>query len=168
MQTPAAFDFWCYILITWHPQTGLQFYGNSNLKTSLTAPQANPAPVPVYSGKPNFAVGRGLNQDLNQMCGLVYMSSIAVFKQHLTQEWVNKVFGFFWKNSKWICFLIRCSWYSFWLAFVYIRNKKIIKHLFTRQARSSFDELVIVIDELAHSGRIIILRFERGSWRNLE
>ena len=34
------------------------------------------------------------------MCGLVYMSSIAVFKQHLNQEWVNKVFGFFWKNSK--------------------------------------------------------------------
>lgn len=107
VQTPAAFDFWCYILITWHPQTGLQFYGNSNLKASLSAAQPNPAPTPVYSGKPNFAVGRGLNQDPNQMCGLVYMSSIAVFKQHLSQEWVNKVFGFFWKNSKWIYFPTR-------------------------------------------------------------
>ena len=106
MQTLAAYDFWCYILITWHPESGLQFYGNSNLKASLLKPQANSAPVPVYSGKPNFAVGRGLNQDPNQMCGLVYMSSIAVFKQYLTQEWVNKVFGFFWKNSKWIFFFL--------------------------------------------------------------
>lgn len=106
MQTLAAYDFWCYILITWHPESGLQFYGNSNLKASLLKSQANSAPVPVYSGKPNFAVGRGLNQDPNQMCGLVYMSSIAVFKQYLTQEWVNKVFGFFWKNSKWIFFFL--------------------------------------------------------------
>ena len=100
VQTPAAFDFWCYIIITWHPDTGLQFYGNSNLKTSLHAPQSNPAPPPVYSGKLNFVVGRGLNQKPEQMCGLVYMSSIAVFKQNLNQEWVNKIFAFFWKNSK--------------------------------------------------------------------
>ena len=107
VHTPAAFDFWCYVLLTWHPKTGLQLYGNSNLKTSLAAPQNNAAPAPVYQAKPNVAVGRGLKQSPDQMCGLVYVSSIAVFKQYLTQEWVNKVFGFFWKNSEYTCFFCK-------------------------------------------------------------
>nr|XP_058946642.1 uncharacterized protein LOC131774603 [Pocillopora verrucosa] len=98
VKTPAAFDFWCYIIITWHPEKGLQFYGNSNLKTSLHAGEANSAPPPVYNGKLNFVVGRGLNQKPEQMCGVLYMSSTAVFKQYVNQEWVKKIFAFFWKN----------------------------------------------------------------------
>ena len=100
MKIPAAFDFWCYILLTWHPKSGLQVYGNSNLKGSIAAPQSNAAPTSVYNAKPNFAVGRGLAQAPEKMCGLVYVSSLAVFKQFLTQGLVNKVFGFFWKNSE--------------------------------------------------------------------
>lgn len=100
VKTPAAFDFWCYIIITWHPEKGLLFYGNSNLKTSLHAGEANSAPPPVYNGKLNFVVGRGLNQKPEQMCGVLYMSSTAVFKQYVNQEWVKKIFAFFWKNSK--------------------------------------------------------------------
>ena len=162
MQTLAAYDFWCYILITWHPESGLQFYGNSNLKASLLKSQANSAPVPVYSGKPNFAVGRGLNQDSNQMCGLVYMSSIAVFKQYLTQEWVNKVFGFFWKNSKWIFFS-----YQVWLVSVLVDVFFFFGKInFTwARAKKSSDELVY--RAFAHCDRIRIrsVVLERENWR---
>lgn len=122
VKTPAAFDFWCYIIITWHPEKGLQFYGNSNLKTSLHAGEANSAPPPVYNGKLNFVVGRGLNQKPEQMCGVLYMSSTAVFKQYVNQEWVKKIFAFFWKNSKLNWFFMEPLWK---IGFMFLKLKTI-------------------------------------------
>ncbi|XP_015769139.1 PREDICTED: uncharacterized protein LOC107347690 [Acropora digitifera] len=98
VQTSVGIDFWCYILITWHPNSGLQLYGNGNLKATLTASQSNPTAAPVYAAKPNVAIGRALGQATNQLCGLVYVSSIAIFKQFVTQQMASSIFGFFWKN----------------------------------------------------------------------
>ena len=100
VQTSVGIDFWCYILITWHPNSGLQLYGNGNLKATLTASQSNPTAAPVYAAKPNVAIGRALGQAPNQLCGLVYVSSIAIFKQFVTQQMASSIFGFFWKNSE--------------------------------------------------------------------
>ena len=109
MQTQAAYDFWLYMLITWHPESGLQFYGNGNLKVSAGSPKANEPSVSVHIGKQNFNLGRGLEQDPKELCGLMYLSSLAVFKRYLKQDMVSKIFTFFWSNGEWILCSFSCA-----------------------------------------------------------
>ena len=94
----AVIGSWFYLVVTWHPTSGLVLYQNAQTMASSADVKAVSGLL-VNTRQPNFAVGRPVGSP-GRPCGKFYMNSLVVFKQFLITANVYKVYNFFWFNSK--------------------------------------------------------------------
>ena len=94
----ALVDRWFYLVVTWHPTSGIVLYQDANVMGSSAVGKAVSG-LPQNEDIPNFGVGRPVGSP-GRVCGKFYLNSLVVFKQFLTSTNVMKIYTFFWTNSK--------------------------------------------------------------------
>lgn len=94
----ALMDQWFFLMVTWHPSSGIVLYQNKEPVGSSTVGK-DASGLPINEDIPNFGVGRAVGSP-GRVCGKLFINLLVVFKQFFIKGNILKIYDYFFNNSK--------------------------------------------------------------------